>query len=137
MIRRPPRSTLFPYTTLFRSEFGSVGPTEFELSPIQRLIVSSLFCVVAAACIYKSAIIGRGNLFPVAKKPRFEIVVFKIALKPHTNYRTRNVILPIEVGEAYWQLPIVIDVVINFVFITRVRVLRFVPNDFELALQNG
>src|SRR3712207_8325735 len=23
MIRRPPRSTLFPYTTLFRSEFGS------------------------------------------------------------------------------------------------------------------
>src|SRR2546422_5259459 len=24
MIRRPPRSTLFPYTTLFRSEFSSV-----------------------------------------------------------------------------------------------------------------
>src|SRR3712207_7798116 len=23
MIRRPPRSTLFPYTTLFRSEFGN------------------------------------------------------------------------------------------------------------------
>src|SRR5437667_3952673 len=25
MIRRPPRSTLFPYTTLFRSGFGNVG----------------------------------------------------------------------------------------------------------------
>src|SRR2546426_2879083 len=25
MIRRPPRSTLFPYTTLFRSGLGSVG----------------------------------------------------------------------------------------------------------------
>src|SRR3712207_7729852 len=25
MIRRPPRSTLFPYTTLFRSRLGSVG----------------------------------------------------------------------------------------------------------------
>src|SRR3989442_7765462 len=25
MIRRPPRSTLFPYTTLFRSEDGTVG----------------------------------------------------------------------------------------------------------------
>src|SRR2546426_5535544 len=24
MIRRPPRSTLFPYTTLFRSEFNSI-----------------------------------------------------------------------------------------------------------------
>src|SRR3712207_9030828 len=27
MIRRPPRSTLFPYTTLFRSEFSEVAPT--------------------------------------------------------------------------------------------------------------
>src|SRR5687768_18220821 len=26
MIRRPPRSTLFPYTTLFRSEFGRLAP---------------------------------------------------------------------------------------------------------------
>src|SRR2546430_5440877 len=26
MIRRPPRSTLFPYTTLFRSLFGLTGP---------------------------------------------------------------------------------------------------------------
>src|SRR2546425_3903489 len=25
MIRRPPRSTLFPYTTLFRSELGEAG----------------------------------------------------------------------------------------------------------------
>src|SRR5256884_6969785 len=35
MIRRPPRSTLFPYTTLFRSRFGSCNPTfilcEFSL----------------------------------------------------------------------------------------------------------
>src|SRR5256885_4276215 len=26
MIRRPPRSTLFPYTTLFRSRFGQFAP---------------------------------------------------------------------------------------------------------------
>src|SRR3712207_8340168 len=26
MIRRPPRSTLFPYTTLFRSQLGAVEP---------------------------------------------------------------------------------------------------------------
>src|SRR3712207_7015988 len=26
MIRRPPRSTLFPYTTLFRSERGTTAP---------------------------------------------------------------------------------------------------------------
>src|SRR2546426_4441058 len=30
MIRRPPRSTLFPYTTLFRSGFFIRGAPEFE-----------------------------------------------------------------------------------------------------------
>src|SRR5256885_11038168 len=31
MIRRPPRSTLFPYTTLFRSNVaGSAQPVEFD-----------------------------------------------------------------------------------------------------------
>src|SRR2546430_16846024 len=30
MIRRPPRSTLFPYTTLFRSALRSVRPTAIE-----------------------------------------------------------------------------------------------------------
>src|SRR5258708_23759569 len=34
MIRRPPRSTLFPYTTLFRSEFGhEVPPHGRPLTP--------------------------------------------------------------------------------------------------------
>src|SRR3712207_6964789 len=42
MIRRPPRSTLFPYTTLFRSERGVVDVVQFALgeplseSPIQE-----------------------------------------------------------------------------------------------------
>src|SRR3712207_8594740 len=31
MIRRPPRSTLFPYTTLFRSAVGRRGPDEAPL----------------------------------------------------------------------------------------------------------
>src|SRR3712207_7990652 len=30
MIRRPPRSTLFPYTTLFRSEFGKLFMRSFH-----------------------------------------------------------------------------------------------------------
>src|SRR2546421_2294537 len=33
MIRRPPRSTLFPYTTLFRSRRRSVGDALFRLAP--------------------------------------------------------------------------------------------------------
>src|SRR2546430_16699632 len=43
MIRRPPRSTLFPYTTLFRSE--GVAPTE---TPTYRR--SEAFPVVRAEC---------------------------------------------------------------------------------------
>src|SRR3712207_5134427 len=30
MIRRPPRSTLFPYTTLFRSRPGAAGPLRVD-----------------------------------------------------------------------------------------------------------
>src|SRR5690348_18129496 len=33
MIRRPPRSTLFPYTTLFRSLPGSSSATDPEIHP--------------------------------------------------------------------------------------------------------
>src|SRR5258707_10684385 len=32
MIRRPPRSTLFPYTTLFRSRFGSIAENKDVLA---------------------------------------------------------------------------------------------------------
>src|SRR5437016_10868726 len=40
MIRRPPRSTLFPYTTLFRSRHGNkpalIDGTHFEFFPLTR-----------------------------------------------------------------------------------------------------
>src|SRR5688572_31959742 len=39
MIRRPPRSTLFPYTTLFRSYVRTLAP-EFSATPHERGIVS-------------------------------------------------------------------------------------------------
>src|SRR2546430_11614293 len=38
MIRRPPRSTLFPYTTLFRSLRGQRQPAEPELPDAARLV---------------------------------------------------------------------------------------------------
>src|SRR2546430_10144078 len=54
MIRRPPRSTLFPYTTLFRSVFDGVGPERAPLavdgggraaaSPVELLLVAAATC---------------------------------------------------------------------------------------------
>src|SRR5688572_31120014 len=37
MLRRPPRSTLFPYTTLFRSLLGEPAPLFFRRIPQSRL----------------------------------------------------------------------------------------------------
>src|SRR5206468_10868170 len=38
IIRRPPRSTLFPYTTLFRSQIAINGHIKFNLTiPLQQL----------------------------------------------------------------------------------------------------
>src|SRR2546430_12479917 len=42
MIRRPPRSTLFPYTTLFRSRL----PAEPDERDVQRLRLSRQMCRV-------------------------------------------------------------------------------------------
>src|SRR5687768_18487422 len=41
MIRRPPRSTLFPYTTLFRSDFGLLDSGFFMVPDAQWGFASS------------------------------------------------------------------------------------------------
>src|SRR2546428_8310276 len=41
MIRRPPRSTLFPYTTLFRSGYTSIGPGSNHLVSLLSAIDNS------------------------------------------------------------------------------------------------
>src|SRR2546425_9571639 len=44
MIRRPPRSTLFPYTTLFRSLPGSpLLPAHFWLEVLARCVTPTVF----------------------------------------------------------------------------------------------
>src|SRR5215475_10213176 len=40
MIRRPPRSTLFPYTTLFRSQLAARYPSHLHISLLPRLQAS-------------------------------------------------------------------------------------------------
>src|SRR2546427_4591942 len=38
MIRRPPRSTLFPYTTLFRSHYGMLGAVDIITSTLGKAL---------------------------------------------------------------------------------------------------
>ena len=59
MIRRPPRSTLFPYTTLFRSEIIITGPTtgavpvtideiRVDLKPVEKTVKGERFSIKVA-----------------------------------------------------------------------------------------
>src|SRR2546422_5661863 len=50
MIRRPPRSTLFPYTTLFRSikHFGPAGGSVINISSIASTLTPANFSVYSA-----------------------------------------------------------------------------------------
>src|SRR5256886_9083328 len=54
MIRRPPRSTLFPYTTLFRSPFGSYTRMLFVVMTLMAV------AAVALARYVQTSWLGRG-----------------------------------------------------------------------------
>src|SRR2546428_7306667 len=47
MIRRPPRSTLFPYTTLFRSRSLAAAQDRVEEDLVQSSVRSGMFIVTA------------------------------------------------------------------------------------------
>src|SRR2546428_13600448 len=67
MIRRPPRSTLFPYTTLFRSEFHSDYDRFEEISSFDDLILQ---CT-------QSDIIYIGDYHALASAQAFEARLLK------------------------------------------------------------
>src|SRR2546430_6142568 len=48
MIRRPPRSTLFPYTTLFRSAALGNGPERYTTLPLLHGSLMVFFVLTAA-----------------------------------------------------------------------------------------
>src|SRR3712207_8339386 len=55
MIRRPPRSTLFPYTTLFRSaKNGASPPTQSDGMVLVGLVKTTWACIFAqSAVVYR------------------------------------------------------------------------------------
>src|SRR3712207_7834445 len=56
MIRRPPRSTLFPYTTLFRSYLFSVAFADFKMGYASAMAwIMLLIVLVATGLILRSS----------------------------------------------------------------------------------
>src|SRR5260221_6189274 len=64
MIRRPPRSTLFPYTTLFRSK--SAGTSSSNINVPIVLQSGSQFLVQAGATFYLDAVTATSATISVA-----------------------------------------------------------------------
>src|SRR3989442_8440619 len=68
MIRRPPRSTLFPYTTLFRSlperlstDLSSLAEDQERLSLVVDMTVTAAG-VVDASVLYRAVVVNRAKL---------------------------------------------------------------------------
>src|SRR2546422_2128425 len=61
MIRRPPRSTLFPYTTLFRSELGGGSSTG---RPLRAAVLGGPSGSVVPARQFDEPLVPRGPVSP-------------------------------------------------------------------------
>src|SRR3712207_8390035 len=72
MIRRPPRSTLFPYTTLFRSPYLSSFPV-----PLFLLMTLVSLCTAASFLL--------AGTFQDAKKPIKESIPVQVRSEEHTS----------------------------------------------------
>src|SRR2546430_17449305 len=80
MIRRPPRSTLFPYTTLFRSQHqrrGGIASDDHEIGSMRREQLARERAdardelVLAVAAIGKEGVIGDIDVVRVGPRLRY------------------------------------------------------------------
>src|SRR3712207_9246621 len=103
MIRRPPRSTLFPYTTLFRSHFSRAVAERFGLDHLDlrafRVDPDAARLVTAAAVRRYQAVpvsfVNDRTLLVAMSDPANVLAVDDIAVM--TGYEVR----PAEIGRAH------------------------------------
>src|SRR5437868_13015266 len=81
MIRRPPRSTLFPYTTLFRST------SRFVMRPQQDFNAAAQGRVAGALRVQK----GRSEEHTSELQSRFDLVCRLLLEKKKTKKKSKNI----------------------------------------------
>src|SRR2546427_3257159 len=89
MIRRPPRSTLFPYTTLFRSErYASVMNTVLNLRDSQLFIVGASKVEQSNRALFMTITADRKSTRLNSSHSQISYAVF--CLKKKKKIKTRN-----------------------------------------------
>src|SRR2546429_6972993 len=100
MIRRPPRSTLFPYTTLFRSLDSNLAPYEvitmqeqLDRSTSAQMVAVTLVGILGALALVLAAIGLYGVMsYAVSQSPRE--LGLRLALGPGASNLLRLVLSP-------------------------------------------
>src|SRR2546430_11823080 len=65
MIRRPPRSTLFPYTTLFRSRGGNLETRDGDVTKVghsNQLVLEGIYLATADDGTIELAVVHKGRV---------------------------------------------------------------------------
>src|SRR2546427_8453776 len=83
MIRRPPRSTLFPYTTLFRSGRGTEAVGKLVVLPLVLGVVFLLFALISRSEEHTSELQSQSNLV-------CRLLLEKKKIEQRMPHQTRN-----------------------------------------------
>src|SRR5256884_1647849 len=81
MIRRPPRSTLFPYTTLFRSNLIQGAPATSQVTSPTSLLSSKMVSVVEMVSLISVACVRA----PQTRSPSTKKTEMVIRSEEHTS----------------------------------------------------
>src|SRR3989475_12081635 len=107
MIRRPPRSTLFPYTTLFRSGFGRLRAFLFGWTVLVLIRASALGAIATPFAEYLLRSIGRDPALPENAGLVHYVAAAAVAVTAALNYygvRWSALVLNLTTGAKYGAL---------------------------------
>src|SRR5256885_8171092 len=100
MIRRPPRSTLFPYTTLFRSGIGGIAPlgdrtvvrlTSAVILAVFKIEIGQFFVVAGGGIVENQRFESEDSIAPRSEEHTSELqspcnLVCRLLLEKRVGY---------------------------------------------------